>query len=138
MKRLFYTLAIWIIASCSSSPSINYPYTYLDSKSEKAGTHVNTMELYTISNNPNIDTLKMFCNEKKSKISSGAFHYIVFFDSKENAVFPNNPITAFYGVDEKPMKHIKAYYQYNKINGYSKLHVYEKNSFESSATIIDL
>lgn len=138
MKKTIYFLTTLTVVSCSTSPKINYPYTFIDTKTEKGGDYENSMELYTISDKPNIDTLKMFCAEKKESFSSGAFHYIVFFDSKDNASFPNNPFTAFYGIDEKPMKHIKAYYTYNKVNGYSKLNVYEKNSYESSATVIDL
>lgn len=71
-------------------------------------------------------------------MTDGTFHYIVFFDAKDNATFPNNPMTAFYGIDEEPQKHIKAYYEYNRLNGYSKLHVYETNSWESIATTYDL
>lgn len=96
------------------------------------------MQLYTITNDINIDTLKMFCIEKKDDFTKGVFHYIVFFDSKENAVFPSNPFTAFYGTDENAMKHIKAYYEFNRLNGYSELRIYEKNSFESPATTIKL
>jgi len=96
------------------------------------------MELYTVENEINIDTLKMFCLEKKNDFTNGVFHYIIFFDQKENAVFPSNPFTALYGTDENTMKHIKAYYEYNRMNGYSQLNVFEKNSFESPATTIKL
>jgi len=108
------------------------------SKTEAAGNNMNKMELFTTPDNLNIDTLKMFCKDKKGDMTSGTFHYLVFFDSKGNAVFPNNPMTAFYGMDEEPQKHIRAYYEYNRLNGYSKLHVYETNSWESKATTFDL
>jgi len=138
MKKLIFALAILTMVSCSTKPKVNYPYAFVDTKSELVGNNENKMELYVISGNPNLDTLKMFCTEKKESMNSGVFHYIVFFDSKENAVFPNNPMTAFYGVDEKPQKHIKAYFEYNVMNGYCKLNVYETNSWESTATVIDL
>jgi len=138
MRKLFYLFALLLTISCSDTPKINYPYTFVDTKSETSGATENFMELYTITNDINIDTLKMFCLEKKNGFNDGAFHYIVFFDSKDNAVFPSNPFTSFYGTDENVMKHIKAYYEYNRMNGYSELRVYEKNSFESPATTIKL
>jgi hypothetical protein len=100
----------------------------------------NEMELYTTPDTMNLDTLKMFCIEKKDEWSSEdkLFHYLVFFDSKDNAVFPNNPMTAFYGIEEEPKIHIRAYYEYNRVNGYSKLTFYEENSWESSPITFDL
>lgn len=123
------------MVACSSKPEINYPYIHIDKKMEEGN---NTMELYTIQKTIDIDTLKMFCLDKKTKFSGGTFYYIVFFDSKENAVFPNNPFTAFYGMDEEPQKHIKAYYEYNSVNGFSELKVYDLNSWESKPKIIKL
>ena len=91
------------------------------------------MLLYTCGDKPNLDTLKLFCAEKKTEFTDGIFHIVVFFDKKENATFPNNPVTALY-IEDKPMKHIKAVYTFNKANGYSQLDFYEKNSFESPAS----
>jgi len=138
MRKLFYLFALLLTFSCSETPKVDYPYDFIDAKSETSGSVENTMELYTVPNEINVDTLKMFCLEKKNSFTEGAFHYIVFFDTKENAIFPSNPFTAFYGTDENAMKHIKAYYEYNRLNGYSELRVYEKNSFESSATTFKL
>jgi hypothetical protein len=138
MRKLFYLIVLLLTFSCSDTPKINYPYTFVDTKSETSGATENFMELYAIENEINIDTLKMFCLEKKNDFTNGTFHYIVFFDSKENVTFPSNPFTAFYGTDENAMKHIKAYYEYNRMNGYSELRVFEKNSFESPATTIKL
>lgn len=135
MKNLIYLLSIIMVIACSSKPKIDFPYTFIDEKTENG---TNTMELYTVPATLNIDTLKMFCLDKKGTISSGTFHYLVFFDAKENAVFPTNPITAFYGLDEEPQKHIKAYYEYNRVNGFSELKVYESNSWESKAEVIKL
>ena len=135
MKNLMYLLTTMFVIACSTERRIDYPYTFINQKTENG---TNTMELYTVPAALNIDTLKMFCLNKKGTISSGTFHYLVFFDAKENAVFPNNPITALYGLDEEPQKHIKAYYIYNRLNGFSELNVYESNSWESKADVIKL
>lgn len=138
MRNYFYFFLLLLFVSCTETTKVNYPYELIDSKVESAGAFENSMYLYTIPEQVNIDTLKMFCTEKKKEFNSGAFHYIVFFDSKENASFPTNPITAFYGGDEKIMKHIKAYYEFNAVNGYSELHVFDKNSYESPSNTIKL
>ncbi|MCZ8021402.1 MAG: hypothetical protein O9294_06540 [Cytophagales bacterium] len=138
MKKPLYLLLILIIASCSNISKVQYPYTKIESKTEIVGNNTNTMELYSTPNTLNLDTLKMFCKERRDNISSRTFYYLVFFDSKDNAVFPNNPLTALYGTDEKAQKHIRAYFEYNSLNGYSKLHVYETNSWESKKTTFDL
>ncbi len=149
---LFGFLAL-IIASCSTEADketkketkeeiikeeIIYPYKFINSKSEAEGGDVNEMELFAYSGEINIDTLKMFCKERKKEFTSGAFYYIVIFDKKEKSVFPNNPMTAFYGMDKEPQKHIRAYYEYNRLNGYSKLNFYEKNSWESTSEQYDI
>ena len=114
---------------------IEYPFSYVDTRKEdrKNDNSYNEMLLYTCGDKPNLDTLKLFCAEKKTEFTDGIFHIVVFFDKKENATFPNNPVTALY-IEDKPMKHIKAVYTFNKANGYSQLDFYEKNSFESPAS----
>jgi len=94
------------------------------------------MDLFAYSRDLNIDTLKAFCKSQRNKFETGTFYYVVIFDSKENAVFPNNPLTAEYGIDEEPQKHIRAFYTYNKLNEYSKLDYYEKNKWESTANTV--
>lgn len=138
MKRVFLLAVIVLITACSETPKIDYPYEFIDSKTETAGAYENKMFLYEIPESVNIDTLKMFCSEMKTEFKTGAFHYLVFFDSKENAKFPSNPFTAVYGGDEDLMLHIKAYYEYNVINGYSKLYVYDENAYESPSNTIEI
>ncbi len=126
------------MVACSTKTNTKFPFAFIDSKSETVGDNINSMELYVIPENFSTDTLKMFCQSKKESFNNGTFHYVVFFDNKENAVFPNNPLTAFYGMDEEPQKHIKAYYLYNKKNGFSKLYIYDTNSWEGKADITEL
>ena len=118
---------------------INFPFEYIDSKKEirNNDNSYNEMILYACGSKPNIDTLKMFCAIKKKEFTDGVFHIIVFFDKKNNAAFPNNPVTAFY-TDEKPSKNIKAIYTFNRVNGYSKLDYYDKNYWESAAQQINI
>lgn len=118
-----------------TAKKIDFPFSYVDTRKEdrKNDNSYNEMLLYTCGDKPSLDTLKLFCTEKKNEFKDGVFHIIVFFDKKQNATFPNNPVTALY-IEDKPMKHIKAIYTFNKANGYSQLDFYEKNSFESSAS----
>ncbi|MFB6456680.1 hypothetical protein ACE38W_15515 [Chitinophaga sp. Hz27] len=148
MKAMKYAIPAFfscMLAACGSSgpsePARTYPYTFLEEKKEIKGfaQKDNTMQLYTSAQPINLDTLKSFCTDKKKNFSGegGAFHYVVFFDKKENAVFPNNPFTALYGFDEAA-RHVKAYYEYNEINGYSKLCFFEKNSYQSPVQQFDI
>lgn len=129
---LFIFLLVTILVSCAENP-IKYPYNYLESKSEDQ----NEMILYSCGNNPNLDTLVMFCTEKKRDFQSGKFHYVVFFDQDHNAKFPNNPLSSEHNDDEH-LKHIKALYTYNHLNGYSKLMTYEFNALESASSEIEI
>jgi hypothetical protein len=134
MTKLFlfiFSLAA-ILTACSDN-KVEYPFDYLQTKTELD----NEMLLYSCGDNPNSDTLAMFCRDKKKEFSSGLFHYVVFFDEKNNATFPNNPLTALHN-DEEQLKHIKAVYTFNQQNGYSKLATYKVNAFESISNEIDI
>lgn len=144
-KKLFSLFAfsslLFFIISCSTNNNEKeqkFPYQFIDAKAETAGNNQNKMDLFAYSGDLNIDTLKAFCISQRNKFETGTFYYVVIFDTKDNAVFPNNPLTAEYGMDEEPQKHIRAFYTYNKLNGYSKLDYYEKNKWESTANTIDI
>jgi hypothetical protein len=94
--------------------------------------------LYISGSKINIDTLKMFCKMKKDSITDGYFHIITFFVDKKHARFTKYPITSMYGMDADPARYIKADYTYNRINGYSKLTVYDKNRWESKPIEYDI
>ena len=146
MKYISFVMAAFMFAAAScgnhaenSGKAITYPFTYIDTKKEEAGNgSYDEMLLYSCGNNPSPDTLKMFCAEKKKEFTTGDFHVIAFFDGRENAVFSKFPITAFYGGDEVPMKHIKAQYTFNRSNGYSKLTCYQNNAYESAPNTFDI
>lgn len=129
---LFSILVATILTACSDEKQ-KFPYEQLNSKTEENA----EMFLYSCGDEPNIDTLIMFCKSKKDDFQNGAFHFIVFFDKKDNASFPNNPLTGGY-IDEEQLKHIKAIYTYNHMNGYSKLDSYEANAWESKSNEIDI
>lgn len=65
--------------------------------------------------------LVAFCEAFKEKDAGRRFSYLVVFKSKESAVYPTQPYTAFYGDDTAVYGQIRFYYEYNKVNGYSKL-----------------
>jgi hypothetical protein len=116
----------------------HFSYKFIKSKQEHTTQGINKMDLYYFSGDMLIDTVKTICIKKQREWVSGASYYIVFFDNKKNVIFPNNPFSAFYGIDEKPLKHIRAYYEYNRLNGYSKLTMYGENAYESPAVMYDL
>lgn len=124
VKKVLFISWVIILTSCSDQ-KIKYPYDYIQSKQEDN----NDMHLYSCGDKPNSDTLVMFCRDKKKGFSSGTFHFIVFFDNKSDATFPNNPLTAGHN-DEEQLKHIKAVYTYNRLNGYSKLATYDANAWD--------
>jgi hypothetical protein len=119
--------------SATAPKDLSQSFELVKSKSEKVGEHLNTMDLYVPKGELDLEALKALCHKRKSEFTNGFFSYVVIFDNKKNAVFPKTPFTGFYGLDEKVLVHIKAYYQYNPVNGYSKLMTYEKNNFESMA-----
>ncbi len=129
---LFSILVATILTACSDE-NPKFPYEQLNSKKEENA----EMILYSCGANPNVDTLIMFCKSKKEDFQNGAFHFLVFFDDKKNASFPNNPLTAGHN-DEEQLKHIKAVYTYNHLNGYSKLATYEDNAWESKSNETDI
>jgi hypothetical protein len=137
-KIIIFTLSVFLFSY--SNAYSEQAYIYIKAKSEKAGNNLNQMELYAVGKNIGIKELKELCLQKKSKFSqnnSVMFSYLVFFDSKISASFPKNPLTAGFN-DEKISKHIKAIYTFNRVNGYSKLSFYQKNSWESLVQDIDI
>lgn len=118
----------------------NATFLYIDKKKEpftNGQDNYNEMLLYAIGDTAPVEHLKQFCSNEKAKFTDGMFHIIVFFDKKENAVFPNNPVTALF-IEQEQLQHIKAVYTYNRGNGYSKLSCYENNSWESTANEISI
>ena len=115
--------------SCGTKKLTDYPFTFINSKTENGGRGIHRMDLYVSEGKLEIDSLRMLCKEQKSGWD-GAIYFLVVFDNKQYATYPNNPFTALYN-DEARMKHILAVYQYNKANAYSELFVYPINMFES-------
>ncbi len=117
---------------------INYPYEFIKTKSETIWNNDNKMDLYSYSWVLDISNLKKFSSQKKEEFKSWVFYFLVIFDNKESAVFPKDPFTASYWIEEVPQKHIRAIYTYNKKNGYSKLEYYDKNKRESPVKTEDV
>jgi len=117
-----------------------FPYKYINTKRElrENDDSYNEMILYACGMHPNIDTLRMFCKAKKDSITDGYFHIIIFYDSPKNARFSKYAVTAMFGDEEKPLRHIKADYTYNVVNGYSKLTVYKVNMLVSKGQEYDV
>ena len=109
-----------------------WPYQFVKSKTEQTA-HKNAMDLYAFSGALDPADLKAFCRERKQLSPAKVFYYVVIFDNPGNAKFPSSPFTAEYGIEQDALKHIRAIYVYNKLNGFSELRYYDRNAWESKA-----
>jgi hypothetical protein len=137
-------LAAWI-SSCfcgcdqpqpKKATKSNWPYKFLRSKAE--GGNKNIMRLYCYDGKFNQASLVEFCREQKRASKAEAFLFIVIFDDVKNATFPDSPFTAQFGVEEHKLRHIRAFYEYNRVNGFSELRVFDTNMWEGKPTTIKL
>ena len=97
--------------------------------------HRNVMDHFAYSGPFDVLSLKAFCKHQKQQNKAKVFYYVVIFDDPANATFPQTPFTAEYGIEEKALKHIRAVYVYNRVNGFSELRYYESNAWESTPVI---
>jgi hypothetical protein len=145
------TVWVGLLLACSGagSPSTNrdqaakpdaekkWPYEIVESKTERTG-HRNVMELYAFAGDIDRAELEAFCKERKSKSPAEVFYYVVIFDKAANAKFPKTPFTAEYGDEEDSLKHIRAIYCYNKVNGFSELRYHPQNIWEHTTTRVKI
>lgn len=98
------------------------------------------MDLYFFSGKFDQGQLKQFCEQERLTFgksrSKTNFYYITFFDSQKNAAFPTNPFTGGFA-DEKNLKHIRATYGYNFVNGWSELTIYNPNAWTGKGLVIE-
>lgn len=118
--------------------STSQQYKFIDSKTEKSGKIESVMDLYSFSEEINLDDLKNFLKEKKDSFKGGDFYYLVIFNDSINAKFPDSPFSSQYGIEEEKQKNIKAIYKYNKLNGYSELTYYKENMWESEPNTAEI
>lgn len=111
-----------------------WPYLFVETKTEQSG-HRNVMDIYAFDGDIDPTDLKAFCQERKEKSPAKVFYYVVIFDKASNAKFPSTPFTAGYGDDEGAMKHIRAIYCYNKLNGFSEVRYHSQNIWEHIPTL---
>ena len=124
--------------SVSVLSSIKSNIEYINTKREEEKFFYNEMILYSVGEKPDFNEIKEFCITKKQTFKDGAFHILVFFDKKENAKFPNNPVTANFGMDMEILKNIKATYTFNLKNGFSELQISEENALIDQSSIIKI
>jgi len=77
-----------------------------------------------------------FCQSCRLQSNADMFYYAVIFDDSSNAGFPSDPFTAEFGLEESKLRHIRAIYVYNRVNGFSELRYYDTNAWEGRATRI--
>ena len=111
-----------------------WPYLFVETKTEQTA-HRNVMDIYAFAGDIDAANLKAFCQERKEKSPAKVFYYVIIFDNASNAKFPSTPFTAGYGDEEGSLKHIRAIYCYNKLNGYSELRYHSQNVWEHIPTL---
>jgi hypothetical protein len=146
-KRLIFVIIFGILLiECSRGSSnggessnpdttdtIDYGFEFIDKKFESAGMYTNRMDLYFPTRNFDPGNLDELCRLNRKTTEVTGFYYLVVFDKKENAVFPNSPLSALYGIDEEQQKHIIAVYISNMNNNYSKVSTYVPNMWDGKA-----
>jgi hypothetical protein len=73
------------------------------------------------------------CKVFRERFSGRRFSYLVVFDLPENAKYPSQPFTSLFGIEAEKLRHIRAIYEHNKLNGYSELRLYDSNAWEGHA-----
>ena len=116
--------------SSAAAPENQLPYKFVKTKTE-ASEQRNVMDLYAFDGDLDPYTLKTFCLDQKEKSTANPFYYLVIFDKAENAKFPDTPFTAEYGIEEESLKHIRAIYCYNRLNGFSELRYHGDNIWDN-------
>jgi hypothetical protein len=120
------------------SKTNNFGFLKIDSKYESTKGGANRIDLYTPQDRPTPGSLEDLCKSQKKDVAVVGFYYLVVFDQRENAVFPNNPFTSLYGVDEEPQKHIIAIFTYNTVNGFSQLSTYKPNMWNGKPVTYEI
>jgi hypothetical protein len=72
---------------------------------------------------------KFIANQEKS-FADSQYHVLVFFDNKDNVVYPQLPDPGLYFPEERYLKHIKAIYRFNYRLKRAVLQYYHKNMWD--------
>ena len=140
MKYFAFCFIAFVFFSCSTPPpppkdTAFFEFVGTKTNDNNGGPHIT--ELYAIKGKRNIPAMIQFCASRQKKFSQGDYLYMVFFDAKENATFANRADAWWaYGLDEKAMRHMLAYYESTGTNGI--LDYYENNGWESVAQQIQV
>jgi len=118
---------------------MNPKFKLVDKRTEiRSDGDYNVITLWDAGDKIEIFDIMEWCSKIDKESYGLFFHFDVFFDSTENAVFPKYPITAEYGLEPEVRKHIKAIYCYCKKNNYSMLKAYNQNSLDGKPTLIPI
>lgn len=108
------------------------------SKKEKVRNgHFNQLTVFYADSAITFKELKEFCTKSKPDYSDGVFQTLVFFKNKKAAKVNDYPIIFGYAKEEN-LVNIKAIYEINNLNGYSKLTYYKDNAYNSLPQTVDI
>lgn len=144
MKQFSFLLGLVLFLSCSQNTptSVTVKVLTVPDKYPLLGSNFdsgNRLLVFEITADQNVDSLVAFCKSYKdflqsSTVNSDKITHFVFFDNKKHYKMTKFPPTSAYSPidgEEELAKRIKATYDFNRINGYSTLTFYDKNSYES-------
>ncbi|MCL4638048.1 MULTISPECIES: hypothetical protein [Olivibacter] len=104
--------------------------TFVKKRIETNASKVYLIQLFSVNHLVTKIDIGHFCHSlEKGPIHGAMFHAAIFFDDKEFAAFPSQPMTYVYSPHEEGdvMMHIKAIYSYDVANRLGKLHYYDIN-----------
>lgn len=124
-------------ASCNTR--IDREFEVVGSRTEQASTVDSTKILLYACNKKNDQaSIEKFCADQKKNFTGDKYQVLVFFDNRDNAVYPQLPDPGLYLPEEHFLKHIKAIYRYNYRLEKGKLDYYSNNMLEGRTMTVRL
>lgn len=104
--------------------------TFIKKRIETNNSKVYLIQLFAVNSMVTRKDIDDFCQSLESEpIHNAMFCAAIFFDDRQFATFPSQPMTYVYNPHEETeaMMHIKAIYSYDVMNRLGKLHYYDIN-----------
>ncbi|RYD54940.1 MAG: hypothetical protein EOP56_17780 [Sphingobacteriales bacterium] len=122
-----------LIASCTSKDKQEFEL--IRSKTEQAGLDDSIrILLFACVEKNDLNSVKQFCEEQKRDFADNKYQVLVFFDNKDNVVYPQLPDPGLFLPEERFLKHVKAIYRYNYRQKKAKLDYYSNNMWDGNTT----
>lgn len=104
--------------------------TFIKKRIETNASKVYLIQLFLVDTFTTKNDIETFCQSlAKESIHNAMFYAAIFFDDKEFAEFPSQPMSCLYSPHEEAetMMHVKAIYSYSVTSKLGKLYYYDIN-----------